>query len=141
MPEAVQFKSADGLTIHGQLFLPSKLDKTAKLPAVIFMHGGPIRQMLLGYHYSGYYTNAYILNQYMASIGYSVLSVNYRNGIGYGRDFRLDENQGPRGASEYKDIIAAGKFLQSRPEINPEKIGLWGVLWRLPDCNGPGKEL
>jgi dipeptidyl aminopeptidase/acylaminoacyl peptidase len=126
MPEAVQFKSADGLTIHGQLFLPSKLDKTAKLPAVIFMHGGPIRQMLLGYHYSGYYTNAYILNQYMASIGYSVLSVNYRNGIGYGRDFRLDENQGPRGASEYKDIIAAGKFLQSRPEINPEKIGLWG---------------
>lgn len=124
-PQAVQFKAADGLTIHGQLFLPPDAS-TNRLPAVIFMHGGPIRQMLLGYHYSGYYANAYVLNQYLAAQGYAVLSVNFRDGIGYGRDFRRAANQGPRGASEYKDIIAAGKYLQAHPRVDPERIGLWG---------------
>ncbi|MEL6661057.1 MAG: prolyl oligopeptidase family serine peptidase, partial [Bacteroidota bacterium] len=124
-PEAVTFQSADGLTIHGQLFKPARAMKSPA-PAVIFMHGGPIRQMLLGYHYSGYYANAYVLNQYLASQGYVVLSVNFRDGIGYGRDFRRAENQGPRGASEYKDILAAGKYLQSLPEVDAERIGLWG---------------
>ncbi|MEM9328186.1 MAG: prolyl oligopeptidase family serine peptidase, partial [Bacteroidota bacterium] len=95
-------------------------------PAVIFMHGGPIRQMLLGYHYSGYYANAYVMNQYLASQGYVVLSVNFRNGIGYGQDFRLDPDQGPRGAAEYKDILAAGKYLQGLESVNPDRIGLWG---------------
>ncbi len=123
-PEAVQFTSADGLTIHGQLFLPKK--PKDKKPAVIFMHGGPIRQMLLGYHYRGYYANAYVMNQYLAAQGYVVLSVNFRDGIGYGRDFRRAENQGPRGAAEYKDILAGAKYLQSRSEVDPEKIGLWG---------------
>ncbi|MEM9326869.1 MAG: DPP IV N-terminal domain-containing protein, partial [Bacteroidota bacterium] len=72
-PRAVTFQSADGLTIHGQLFDATPRSKSAK-PAVIFMHGGPIRQMLLGYHYSGYYANAYVMNQYLASQGYVVLS-------------------------------------------------------------------
>ena len=124
-PEAVTFDAADGLTIHGQLFTPPGKSKEA-YPAVIFMHGGPIRQMLLGYHYRGYYAFAYVMNQYLASQGYVVLSVNYRDGIGYGRDFRLADNQGPRGASEYQDIIAAGKYLQRLDNVDPEKIGLWG---------------
>ncbi|MEJ2162026.1 MAG: prolyl oligopeptidase family serine peptidase [Robiginitalea sp.] len=124
-PRAVRFTAADGVEIHGQLFSPPPGTKK-KYPAVIYMHGGPIRQMLLGYHYSGYYANAYSMNQYMASKGYVVLSVNYRSGIGYGRDFRRAPNQGPRGASEYQDIVAGGRYLQSLPEVDPEKIGLWG---------------
>lgn len=125
VPKAVTFKAADGLEIHGQLFAPPPGAKK-KHPAVIYMHGGPIRQMLLGYHYSGYYANAYSMNQYMASQGYVVLSVNYRSGIGYGKAFRRAAEQGPRGASEYQDIFAAGKYLQSLDSVNPEKIGLWG---------------
>ena len=124
-PKAVEFISSDGMNIHGQLFLP-KGNTTGKVPAVIFMHGGPMRQMLLGYHYRGYYANAYVFNQYLASKGYVVLSVNFRAGIGYGRDFRRAEKQGPRGASEYKDILAAGRYLQGLEEVDPEKIGLWG---------------
>lgn len=125
-PEQVIFQSPDGLNIHGQLFMPSGYKKGDKLPAVIFMHGGPIRQMLLTFHYSTYYSNAYAFNQYLASQGYVVLSVNYRDGIGYGKNFRRAENQGPRGASEYQDIVAAGKYLQSRPEVDPARLGLWG---------------
>jgi len=125
-PQQVIFKAPDGLDIHGQLFLPRGAKAGDKRPAVIFMHGGPIRQMLLGWHMRGYYHNAYAMNQYLANRGYVVLSVNYRSGIGYGRAFRTAPKQGPRGASEYQDIVAAGRYLQKRPEVNPDKIGLWG---------------
>jgi dipeptidyl aminopeptidase/acylaminoacyl peptidase len=125
-PEPVIFKAGDGLEIHGQIFLPEAAKPGERRPAVIFMHGGPIRQMLLGWHMRGYYHNAYAFNQYLANQGYIVLSVNYRSGIGYGRAFRTAPNQGPRGASEYQDIVAAAKYLQGRPEVNPQKIGLWG---------------
>jgi dipeptidyl aminopeptidase/acylaminoacyl peptidase len=125
-PQQVIFKAADGLKAHGQLFLPKAAKPGDKRPAVIFMHGGPIRQMMLGWHMRGYYHNAYAMNQYLAAKGYVVLSVNFRSGIGYGRAFRNAPDQGPRGASEYQDIVAAAKYLQKRPEVDPEKIGLWG---------------
>lgn len=125
-PKQVVFKSLDGWDIHGQLFVPAATKSGERHPAVIFMHGGPIRQMLLGFHYYGYYHNSYAMNQYLASKGYVVLSVNFRCGIGYGSAFRRAPQQGPRGASEYQDIVAAGKYLQSRPDVNSEKIGLWG---------------
>ncbi len=125
-PQPVVVKAGDGLDIHCQLFLPKGAKQGDSRPAVIFMHGGPIRQMLLGWHMRSYYHNAYALNQYLASKGYLVLSVNFRSGIGYGFDFRRAPNQGSRGASEYQDIVAAGRYLQKRPEVNPDKIGLWG---------------
>mgnify|MGYP001024856544 CR=1 FL=1 len=125
-PQQVIFEAPDGLKIHSQLFLPKGAKPGDNRPAVIFMHGGPIRQMLLGWHMIGYYHNAYALNQYLANKGYVALSVNYRSGIGYGRAFRTAQNRGPRGASEYQDIVASAKYLQSRPEVDPKKIGLWG---------------
>ncbi|MEZ0541627.1 S9 family peptidase [Fibrella arboris] len=124
-PQAVTFTAADGLVIHGQLFLPKK--KVTNAPALVFMHGGPMRQMLLGWHYRGtYYANAYAMNQYLAAQGYVVLSVNYRAGIGYGRAFRRADKQGPRGAAEYQDVVAAGSYLKNRSDVNSTKIGLWG---------------
>ncbi|HEX5082418.1 MAG TPA: prolyl oligopeptidase family serine peptidase, partial [Blastocatellia bacterium] len=125
-PKQVVFKAADGLEIHGQLFLPKDAKPGEKLPAAIFMHGGPRRQMMLGWHNMYYYHNAYGFNQYLASRGYAVLSVNYRLGIGYGRAFRQARNDGPRGASEYQDIVAAAQYLRSRDDIDRSRIGLWG---------------
>ncbi len=124
-PQQVIFKSEDGLTLHGQLFVPKNAEGK-KLPALVFMHGGPIRQMLLGFHYMDYYHNAYSMNQYLASRGYEVLSVNYRLGVMYGRDFREAPNTVWRGAAEYKDIVAAGKYLQGLPQVDPQRVGLWG---------------
>ena len=123
-PEAVTFKAPDGTLIHGQLFINRTI--ATKRPGVVYMHGGPTRQMLLGFHYSDYYSNCYAFNQLLANQGYAVLSVNFRNGIGYGRDFRMTKNQGPRGATEYQDVVAAAKYLQSLAEVEPTKIGLWG---------------
>ena len=124
VPEQVVFKAADGTEIHGQLFKPP--NASGKMPALVFMHGGPVRQMLLGWHYLYYYHNSYAMNQYLASRGYIVLSVNYRSGIGYGRAFRLAQHRGARGASEYQDIVAGAKYLRDREEVDKKRIGLWG---------------
>jgi dipeptidyl aminopeptidase/acylaminoacyl peptidase len=122
-PKEVAFRAADGWMIHGQLFLPSN---GGKRPAVIFVHGGPPRQMLLTWHYMDYYSNAYAVNQYLASRGFAVLSVNYRLGIGYGHDFNFPPRWGPTGASEYQDVVAAARFLQRSPRVDAAKIGIWG---------------
>jgi dipeptidyl aminopeptidase/acylaminoacyl peptidase len=125
-PEQVIFRAADGMAIHGQLFLPRGHQGGERHPAVMFFHGGSRRQMFLGFHNRGYYHNAYALNQYLASRGYVVLSVNYRSGIGYGMEFREAINYGARGASEFNDVLGGGLYLQSRDDVDPDRIGLWG---------------
>ncbi|MFT3791419.1 MAG: prolyl oligopeptidase family serine peptidase [Rudaea sp.] len=123
-PQAVSFKAADGISIHGQLF--DNADAGAHKPGVIFVHGGPERQMLLGWHYMGYYANDYAVNQYLATHGFIVLSVNYRLGIGYGYAFHNPPHAGPAGASEYQDVVAGAKFLQQVRGVDPARIGIWG---------------
>jgi len=125
-PQQAIFKSIDGLEIHGQLFLPARLKPGEKRTALIFLHGGPMRQMLLGWHYMYYYSNSYSMNQYLASRGYIVLALNYRSGIGYGRAFREAPGRAGRGATEYQDVVAAGKYLQGRNDVDAKRIGLWG---------------
>ena len=125
-PQPVTHSAADGMLIHSQLFLPKGMRPGERRPAVIFFHGGSRRQMLLGWHYLYYYRNAYALNQYLASRGYIVLSVNYRSGIGYGMEFREAIDYGAQGASEFNDVLGAGLYLRSRGDVDPHRIGLWG---------------
>ena len=125
-PQPVMITAADGLEIHGQLFLPPDHQPGVRHPALIFFHGGSRRQMLLGFHYMYYYSNAYSLNEYLASQGYVVLSVNYRSGIGYGLNFREAIHYGAAGASEYNDVVGAGLFLKSRADVDPVRVGVWG---------------
>ncbi len=125
-PQPVKFAATDGLEIPAQIFLPRDLKPGEKRPAVIFFHGGSRRQMLLGWHPMYYYHNAYAFNQYLASRGYIVLSVNYRSGVGYGMEFREALDYGATGASEYQDVAGAGLYLRNRADVDPKRIGLWG---------------
>jgi dipeptidyl aminopeptidase/acylaminoacyl peptidase len=124
-PKPVIITASDGLKFHGQVFLPPS-DSAGRHPAVIFVHGGSRRQMLLGWHYMGYYNHAYALNEYFASRGYVVLVINYRSGIGYGLNFREPLNYGATGASEFNDVTGAGLYLAQRPDVDPSRIGIWG---------------
>jgi dipeptidyl aminopeptidase/acylaminoacyl peptidase len=125
-PQQVMLTAADGMAIHAQLFLPADLKAGEHRPAMIFFHGGSRRQMLLGWHYMEYYNHAYAMNQYLAGRGYVVLAVNYRSGIGYGRNFREALNYGATGASEFNDVLGAGLYLKARTDVDPQRIGLWG---------------
>lgn len=126
VPQQVIYSSSDGMKVHGQLFLPSSVQAGQKWHALVFIHGGPRRQMLLGWHYMDYYNNCYAMNQFLASQGYVVLAINYRSGIGYGAAFREAAYQGSAGAIEYHDVEGAGLYLRSRADVDPAHIGLWG---------------
>ena len=123
-PKQVIFKTLDGLSIHAEWF--EQPGGAPKKPAIVYVHGGPPRQMLLGWHYSDYYSNSYAMNQYLASRGFIVLAVNYRLGIGYGYEFHRPEKAGDGGASEYIDIKAAGDWLAGQNNIDPKRIGIYG---------------
>jgi hypothetical protein len=114
-PEIVIVKSPDGVEAHNQLFLPKDLKAGERRPAIVFVHGGPPRQMMPGYHYMQFYHWAYAVNQWLASQGYVVLSVNYRLGIGYGRSFRQAQNTNARGNAEYQDVLAAASICRRAP--------------------------
>jgi dipeptidyl aminopeptidase/acylaminoacyl peptidase len=128
-PELVLTKAADGLEIHNQLFVPKGIKPGEKRPAIVFVHGGPARQMLPGYHYMQFYHWAYGINQWLANQGYVVLSINYRSGVGYGRSFRSAPNTGASGNAEYQDVVAGGKYLQGRADVDPNRIGIWGLSY------------
>ena len=124
VPEAVSYEAGDGLTVHAQLFDAQR--GGSKRPAIVYVHGGPPRQMLLGWHYSDYYSRAYAMNQYLASRGFVVLSVNYRLGIGYGYEFHQPAAAGARGASEYLDVKAAAEYLRTLPQVDGSRVGIYG---------------
>ena len=126
VPTAVTLTPNDGVRSYGQLFLPPEGTAGGKRPAIIFLHGGSRRQMLLGWNYSSYYHNAYAFNEALALRGWVVLSLNYRSGIGYGRDFREALDYGATGGSEYRDVVAAARWLRARGDVDSTKVALWG---------------
>jgi dipeptidyl-peptidase 4 len=129
IPQDVVTKAPDGLEIHNQLFLPRDIKPGERRPALVFVHGGPVRQMLLGYHYMWFYHMAYAMNQWLASKGYIVLSINYRSGVGYGKSFRNAPNTGQRGNAEYQDVVTGAKYLQGRPDVDSRRVGIWGLSY------------
>ena len=82
--------------------------------------------MLLGWHPLDYYANGYAMNQYLASRGFVVLSVNYRLGVGYGYEFHQPAAGGARGASEYLDVKAGGLYLKGLPQVDAARVGVYG---------------
>ncbi len=128
-PTNVTLEAEDGVKFNNQLFVPKDIKPGDKRPAMVFVHGGPQRQMLLGYHYGHVYHMFYGINQWLADKGYIVLSVNFRLGVGYGRSFRNAPNSGGSGNAEYLDVLAAGKYLHSREDVDPKRVAIWGLSY------------
>ena len=126
IPELVEITATDGKQFMATIFYPDNYDENKEYPSAIFLHGGSRRQMLQAYHYSGYYSNAFALQQYFASQGYIAMMINFRSGIAYGTSFREADNYGITGASEVYDLIGAGEYLAARSDVDPDRIALWG---------------
>ena len=125
MPRAVTFRAKDGQETHAQLFLPRETTPKPH-PAILFFHGGPKRQMLLGFDPKRTYSWIYAFNQYLVAEGYIVLSVNYRGGTGYGLDYREADDLGPSGGSKLNDLLGAITYLRGRQDVDSHRLGIWG---------------
>jgi dipeptidyl aminopeptidase/acylaminoacyl peptidase len=129
VPQPVTYSSPDGLVVHAQLFAPPATRTPSPRAAIVFFHGGPTRQMLSAWNPLDAYAYLYGLNQYLASKGYIVLSVNYRGGTGYGLNFREPAGFGSEGASEYQDVLGAAHYLRSRTDVDSRRLGVYGVSY------------
>jgi len=128
-PQAVIFTAKDGQETHAQLFLPRETTSKPH-PAILFFHGGPQLQMMLGFNTDSREHNwMYAFNQYLVAEGYIVLSVNYRGGTGYGLDYREADNFGPGGGSELNDIVGAITYLRGRQDVDSHRLGIWGASY------------
>jgi dipeptidyl aminopeptidase/acylaminoacyl peptidase len=127
IPKDVVLTAEDGLQFHNQLFVPKGISRGERRPAILFVHGGPARQMLLGFHDHHFYHMAYAMNQYFVNLGYVVMSVDYRGSNGYGFRFLTASWGSETSLGGYVDVVAAGQYLQSRADVDPKRIGLWGA--------------
>ncbi len=126
----VSYDSAGGLSIHGYLSKPKGIPAGdgKRYPAIVWVHGGPIRQMRKGWNPLHSYALFHAYNQYLVGQGYVVLSVNYRGGTGYGRDFRQALYH-KMGVDDVADVIGAGNYLKSLPYVDPERVAVYGLSY------------
>jgi dipeptidyl aminopeptidase/acylaminoacyl peptidase len=125
-PQLVEFPAPDGQRAFGQLFVPQSPNGCA----IVFSHGGIKRQMLPGFHYMEAYAYLYEMNQYLASRGCVVLSVEYRSSIMRGEAFRDAPGWGFAGNSELIDFVGADRYLTARKDVDAARgVGVYGLSW------------
>jgi len=128
-PKIIEFEGAKKWKVYGSLFLPRKFDETKRYPAIIWLHGGPTRQMVReGYHPSEVYALFYGLNQILAYNGYVVLFIDYRGSMGYGKEFKQGIYN-EMGISDVLDVVKAAKYLGSLHFVDENRIGVWGISY------------
>jgi len=130
VPEEVTYKGAGGWTIHAQLYRPHgcRPETEVKYPGLVWVHGGPVRQMRPGWHPMRSYALFHAYHQYLLQKGYVVLTVNFRGGIGYGREFRHGLYH-KMGVDDVLDVVCGGRFLKGLPYVDPERVAVWGLSY------------
>jgi len=114
--QVVRYPSFDKLEIPAILYQPRDALATNKVPAIVFVHGGPGGQSRRGYSE---------MIQHLANHGYAVLAVNNRGSSGYGKKFfHLDDKR--HGDVDLKDVVAARPYLASLPWIDGSRVAIMG---------------
>ena len=114
--EVVRFKSYDGLEIPCLLYKPKGLSEGEKVPAMLWIHGGPGGQTRLGYN---------TIIQHLVNHGYAILAVNNRGSSGYGKTFYAADDK-KHGDADLKDCVESKTLLATLPYIDTDKIGILG---------------
>ncbi|MCK4763070.1 MAG: S9 family peptidase [Candidatus Aminicenantes bacterium] len=114
--EVIRYKSFDGIDIPAIFYKPAVIPAGVKIPALVWVHGGPGGQSRVGYRG---------VIQYLVNHGYAILAVNNRGSSGYGKTFYgLDDLK--HGQDDLQDCVEAKKFLKARDYIDGDKIGIIG---------------
>ena len=114
--QVVRFKSFDSLEIPAIYYKPLTASSASKVPALVWVHGGPGGQSRVGY---------FALIQYLVNHGYAILAVNNRGSSGYGKTFyKMDDRD--HGGKDLMDCIYGKKYLQTVDYIDKDKIGILG---------------
>jgi dipeptidyl aminopeptidase/acylaminoacyl peptidase len=116
VPELVRFRARDGLEIPGYLYKPKKAGPTQKVPAILWVHGGPGGQTRSDY-------SAPL--QFITGNGYAVFAINNRGSSGYGKEFYHADDK-LHGKEPLYDCVDAKRYLQSLEWVDPDKIGIAG---------------
>ena len=112
----VRYKSFDGLEIPAVYYQPHSASISNKVPALVWVHGGPGGQSRLSY---------FALIQYLVNHDYAILAVNNRGSSGYGKTFyKMDDRK--HGDVDLKDCIYGKNYLTGTGVIDPDKIGIIG---------------
>ena len=114
--EVVRFKSFDSVEIPGILYLPKTASKQNKVPALVWVHGGPGGQSRIGYR---------ALIQYMVNHGYAIYAINNRGSSGYGKSFQQMDDQ-KHGEGDLDDCVHSKNMLIQTGVIDADRIGIIG---------------
>lgn len=116
-PTLVHYPSRDGKwTISAWAYIPHNIQRNAKFPAIVYIHGGPISQSVNSFNR---------IVQYMVNQGYVVIAPNYRGGSGYGKEFQ-DANRMDAGGGELQDVLEAAEFIKKSGFVDPKKLIVMG---------------
>lgn len=114
--QVIRYASFDGLQIPALLYQPRQASAQQRVPALIWIHGGPGGQSRTGYS---------PVIQHLVNQGYAVLAVNNRGSSGYGKTFfHLDDLK--HGEDDLQDIVYGKKYLQSLNWVATDRIGVMG---------------
>ncbi|HYU34916.1 MAG TPA: S9 family peptidase [Thermoanaerobaculia bacterium] len=114
--KVVRFKSYDGVEIPGILYKPYGASPDHKVPALVWVHGGPGGESLVGY-------NGFM--QYLLNHGYAVYAINNRGSDGYGKTFNAMDDR-KHGEADLDDCVASKKMLGETGWVDPQRIGILG---------------
>ncbi|WP_298520983.1 alpha/beta fold hydrolase [uncultured Kordia sp.] len=114
--KVIRYKSFDGTVIPAIYYLPKQATADKKVPAMVWVHGGPGGQSRQSFS---------ALIQYLVNHGYAILAVNNRGSSGYGKTFYKMDDQN-HGEGDLQDCVEGKNWLASQPEIDGDKIGIIG---------------
>lgn len=127
-PRLVHTPGPGGWQIPGYLLTPRTLDPGRQYPALVYVHGGGMRQMREGFPPLEAYAFFYAVSLWLAELGVVSYLVNYRGGIGYGKAFEQG-NSGGLATVECEDCVRAGEWLKALPFVDPQRVGIWGLSY------------
>lgn len=114
--EVIRYPSFDGLEIPSILYKPKGASAENKVPALVWVHGGPGGQTRQGYS---------AVRQHLINHGYAILGANNRGSSGYGKTFfHMDDKR--HGEADLQDIVYGRKYLESLDWVDGDRIGVIG---------------